>query len=163
MKNVGWRISSCPWPTWLLKSDPKRLFWPLSGLYLMSKTDWHGLWIPIPTLEVREQSKFRDWGPSSATKWPKNEIHVKLASRKGPHDPQRPPISDIKHQKLVRLMGPLSTLALVQRSKRRDWGLGDLKKMWVYRPFFFENWCGRAAFFFFLLAIFFSFNVVELY
>ena len=27
------------------------------------------------------------------------------------------------------------------------------KKMWVYRPFFFENWCGRAAFFYYLLMI----------
>ena len=39
MKNVGWKSLSCPWPTWFLKSDPKRLQWPLSGSHSVSKTN----------------------------------------------------------------------------------------------------------------------------
>ena len=37
--------------------------------------------------------------------------------------------------------------------------LGAIKKTWVYRPFFLENWRGGAAFFYYLL--FFSCNLYK--
>ena len=90
--------------------------------YQVSKTRSEGLWEPISTLEVGQQSKSRGWRPFRRTKWSENEIFGQIGHQHGPREPLPNPCGSYQvsktHSECLWELFP--TLKVGKKSRWRD-------------------------------------------